>query len=124
RILADCRTLKSPEEKYLVLHHGSAYGSAELVAFQRAGFCREIVASIEQIVADELEQITMELIRAGLRHTAHGGRRSMLRSDAGRLDLEFLEGIRKRQCHIATRHKIDVIGAIKRVVHGIAQRAP
>src|SRR2546430_4054156 len=90
RILADGRTLKSTEEKHLVLHDGSAYGPAKLVALQRAGFYREIVARIEQVVPDELEQITMELIRSGFRHTAHGGRRAMLSIDPAGLDLEFL----------------------------------
>src|SRR5207249_6716993 len=70
RILADCRSLKSPEEKYLVMHDGSAYGSAELIALQRAGFCREIITCIEEIITDELEQITMELVRSGFRHAA------------------------------------------------------
>ena len=104
------------------MHDRSAYRSAELVAFQRAGFCREIITCVEEVIPDELEQITMELICSRFGHAAHSGRRSVLSIDSASRDLEFLEGIRKRQRHIGAGHEIDVTGAIQRVVHGITQR--
>src|SRR6266567_4465645 len=72
------RVLESAKEEQFVLHNWSADGAAELIPFQSrmdfvAGLridCREIRRRIQQVVAHELKKVSMELVRAGLRHRA------------------------------------------------------
>src|SRR5262245_403325 len=58
------------KEKSLLLYDGAAETGAELVAVERWRLTRseiEEVARVERIVAEELEQLTVELVGAGAR---------------------------------------------------------
>src|SRR6185295_18168329 len=72
RIRSRFRSLKAGEEKQLVALEWSADRAAVLVALQRVASRCIRVAGIQHAVAEELEQIPMELVRAGLHDSRYG----------------------------------------------------
>ena len=75
RILPVDRLLIAAEEEKFVLPDRTANRSAKLISLERAmAFLsggridqREVVRRIQQVVSDELEKISMKLVRAGFR---------------------------------------------------------
>src|SRR5437016_6168496 len=87
------RELRSTEKEQLVVNEWPTDRPAELIAFQRIANRREGVAGVESSVAHELKQISVKLIRAGLRHDVHGSRAVLpiLRLQCARFDLRSEE---------------------------------
>ena len=87
------------EEKQFIFYDRSAYDSAELVALQSVALEGEEVARVQSAVAEELEQIAMKLVGAGLRDGVHRGAgvKAVLRLQHTGFHLELLQSIRERQ---------------------------
>ena len=93
---------------------GSAERAAELVALQAVARRREEVARVEVVVADELEDVAVERVGAGLGHQVHRRRRVMAvarRQRAG-LDLELLQRVGERRRQVQVVERIVVRAAV------------
>src|SRR5439155_26281597 len=70
RILAYGRALITSKKEQLVLYNRPADRSSELVALQSTVRRGEILAGIEEIIPDKLEQVPVKCVGAGLCHGA------------------------------------------------------
>src|SRR5439155_18968824 len=112
-----CCRLVAGKEKYLVFRDRTADRAAELVALDRVASGREYFSRIEFSVADELEQIAMERVRARFRYQTDGPGRfhARLRARRAGLDLELLQRVRKGHGYVAVVMRIIVVGAVQGV---------
>ena len=102
RLLPDRRRLIAAEEKELVAHERSAKRAAELMTLQTVVHALAVWANrgerilrIEAAIADELERVAREPVRAGLGHRIDRGARvdAVLRAQAAGGDAELLQRV-------------------------------
>ena len=113
------------EEIKLVLDERPADGSSELIPLEIVTSGRKGVARIEHAIAEELEQIPMNVVCAGFCHCVDcgSGMVPILRRQRAGLDFEFLERIGKGQRQIQVVIRIVVRCAIEQVRHAVRQTA-
>src|SRR5581483_10018830 len=113
--------LKAAEKEELVLDDSAAQRSSVLIALQRVLRRGKVTSRVEVAVTQIVEQIAMELIRAGLSHCIHyaARMRAILRRQGVRLYAEFLQCIGKRKRHVDVRERVHVIPAIQQIVRAI-----
>src|SRR5207244_4895510 len=99
---SDHRDLLSAEEEELVLDERSPDRAAKLIPFQIVARRCKRVARVENAIAKEFENVTMNTVRSGLGYAVDRGGRVMavLRGQCAGLDLELLKCIGKRQGQI------------------------
>ena len=123
--LANDGALVAGEEKHLVLLDRAADGAAELIALQAIRTDRKEVPRVGRGVAQELEQIPMQRVRAGLHHRVD--RRAGVHPTRGVLraggDLELLQRVRERERHAGSVERIDVGRAVEIVLDPVADSA-
>ena len=132
RPLAQHRPLIGAEEKQFVLHDRPAQRAAELAPLQAIVlrlavriFGRKRADGVEAMVAQELERVPGEAIRAGLRNRVHRGAGvdAVLRGEAARGDPKLLQRIGERQREVRVLLRVVVHGAVERVADAGRQPA-
>src|SRR5207249_12103658 len=93
RIALFVLALIAAEEEQLVFDDRRTNRAAELVAVQTVALGREEVAGVEAPVAQELERVAADPVRAGFGDHVHsrGGVVTVPRRQRARLDLELLQ---------------------------------
>ena len=118
------RPLVAAEEEELVFNDAAADGAAELVAMEHVVSGQEIVARVDAAVAQELKQVAVQLVGAGLGHDIHGAAR--MQAIAGRqgvgLDAEFLQRVGEGERQVDIRERVVVVSAVEQVVDVVALR--
>src|SRR5882762_5589810 len=113
------------EEEGLVFPDGPAQRSAVLVQIEFLALGGEITAGIERSIAEELEQGTMELVRSRFRGDQHGRARTgavLSRVVVGQ-NLEFLDGVNRRQNRNAAGGEFVVVVPIEQPVRALGARS-
>src|SRR5262249_54336937 len=72
RCLTVARALVSAKEEELLLADRPAKGAAELVALESIVGRREEIACVQRAVAEEFEDVSVELVGSRLRNRIHG----------------------------------------------------
>ena len=97
-----------------------------MIPLERITNGREEVAGVEDSIADELEEVPVKVVGAGLGHDVNrpGTMLSVLRGQSAGLDFELLQrvGKRKRQTQIIDR--IVVRSAVHHISEGAVRAAP
>ena len=88
----------SAEKEEFVADDRTTQNAAELIALQSVALGCECVASIENLVADELEKVSVVFVGAGFRNGIDRASRvpAILGRHRARFDLELLQCVRKR----------------------------
>ena len=118
------RRLIAAEEEQLVFDDGPAHYAAKLVAMEHVVFCLEEVAGVHRAGPHELEQVAVQLVRAGLGHDVHGaaGMQSVARGQSVGLDAELLQGVREGEGEVYVGECVVVVATIEQVVERVALR--
>src|SRR5205823_6064899 len=92
-------SLVATEKEDLVFPDWAADHAAKLIAFQRVLRSREEIPGVHVAVAEELKQVAVKRVRAGLGYRIHLGARvgSGLGILGAGVDLELLESVGKRE---------------------------
>ena len=128
RNLVRHRALMAGEEEQLVANDRAA----ELVAAESVvdalavrSHRREVRGRIEAVIAEELEGVAAELVRAGLRHRVHRRRRvhAVVGGQSARRDAELLHRVGERERQIEVVVRVVVHRPVEHVGHAGAETA-
>jgi hypothetical protein len=114
------------EEEGLVFLDGAAQRAAKLIEIELFGGRGEEAAGIQVGIAEELENASVELV--GARFRGHQNSRAAARPPFRRIvvseDLEFLDGIDRRQNRNGAGSEFVVIVAVQQPIGAVGARSP
>jgi hypothetical protein len=113
------------EEERPVSPERSAERPAVLLAVERRLRGCEVVARVQRVISEKREAVSVITRAAGFRDQADDAtdRESVLRAVAGAEDLEFLDGVGRRERHDLARGLVVVVEAVEQVVVVVDARA-